>query len=47
MPHALTLHQTTIGKKVIMAVSGVIIVGFAVGHFLGNLKFLYGFIKFI
>ncbi|MGB5697132.1 MAG: succinate dehydrogenase cytochrome b subunit [Polyangiales bacterium] len=42
MPHALTLHQTTIGKKVIMAVSGVIIVGFAVGHFLGNLNLYLG-----
>jgi succinate dehydrogenase / fumarate reductase cytochrome b subunit len=42
MQRALTLHQTTIGKKVIMAVSGVIIVGFAVGHFLGNLNLYFG-----
>jgi succinate dehydrogenase / fumarate reductase cytochrome b subunit len=38
----LTLHQTTIGKKVIMAISGVIIVGFTIGHFLGNLNLYLG-----
>ncbi|MBW1831658.1 MAG: succinate dehydrogenase cytochrome b subunit [Deltaproteobacteria bacterium] len=42
MQRALTLHQTTIGKKVIMALSGVIIVGFTVGHFLGNLNLYLG-----
>lgn len=42
MQRALTLHQTTIGKKVIMAVSGIIIVGFTVGHFLGNLNLYLG-----
>ena len=38
MQRALTLHQTTVGKKVIMAVSGVILVGFTIGHLLGNLQ---------
>ena len=42
MQRALTLHQTTIGKKVIMALSGLIIVGFVVGHFLGNLNLYRG-----
>ncbi|HET6415913.1 MAG TPA: succinate dehydrogenase cytochrome b subunit [Polyangiales bacterium] len=42
MQRALTLHQTTIGKKVIMALSGLIIVGFAIGHFLGNLNIYLG-----
>jgi len=42
MQRALTLHQTTIGKKVIMALSGVIIVGFTIGHFLGNLNLYLG-----
>ena len=42
MQRALTLHQTTIGKKVIMAVSGIILVGFTVGHFLGNLNLYLG-----
>lgn len=42
MQRALTLHQTTIGKKVIMAISGVILVGFTFGHFLGNLNLYRG-----
>lgn len=42
MQRALTLHRTTIGKKVIMAISGVIIVGFTIGHFLGNLNLYLG-----
>jgi succinate dehydrogenase / fumarate reductase cytochrome b subunit len=42
MQRALTLQQTTIGKKVIMALSGVIIVGFTIGHFLGNLNLYLG-----
>jgi len=42
MQRALTLHQTTIGKKVIMALSGVIIVGFTIVHFLGNLNLYLG-----
>jgi succinate dehydrogenase / fumarate reductase cytochrome b subunit len=42
MQRALTLHQTTIGKKVIMAVSGAILVGFTIGHFLGNLNLYLG-----
>ena len=42
MQRALTLHQTTVGKKVIMAVSGVILVGFAIGHLLGNLQLYLG-----
>ena len=42
MQRALTLHQTTIGKKVVMALSGLIIVGFVTGHFLGNLNLYRG-----
>lgn len=42
MQRTLTLHQTTIGKKVLMALSGVIIVGFTIGHFLGNLNLYLG-----
>jgi len=34
-------YQTTIGKKIIMAVSGLIFVGFVIGHMLGNLKFFF------
>ena len=42
MQRALTLHQTTVGKKVVMALSGAVIVGFTIGHFLGNLNLYLG-----
>ncbi|MGB8332428.1 MAG: succinate dehydrogenase cytochrome b subunit [Polyangiales bacterium] len=42
MQRALTLHHTTIGKKVIMAISGAVIVGFVIVHFLGNLNLYLG-----
>jgi succinate dehydrogenase / fumarate reductase cytochrome b subunit len=35
---SLRFWQTTVGKKVIMAVTGVILFGFIVGHLLGNLQ---------
>lgn len=38
----LTLTQTTIGKKAIMAVSGLAMFGFVVGHMTGNLKLYQG-----
>jgi len=34
----LRFWQTTVGKKVIMAVTGVLLFGFVVGHLLGNLQ---------
>lgn len=42
MTGVLTLYRTSIGKKVIMAVTGVILVGFLVVHMYGNLKMFYG-----
>jgi succinate dehydrogenase / fumarate reductase cytochrome b subunit len=39
---ALTLYRSTIGKKVIMAVTGLILVGFVVVHMVGNLKIYTG-----
>ena len=42
MERAATLYKTTVGKKMVMAVSGTIIVGFVVGHFLGNLTLYFG-----
>jgi succinate dehydrogenase / fumarate reductase cytochrome b subunit len=35
-------YQTTIGKKAVMAVTGVILFGFVVSHLLGNLQFYLG-----
>ena len=37
-PGALRFWQTTVGKKAVMAVTGVILFGFVVGHLLGNLQ---------
>lgn len=38
----LALWQTQIGKKVVMAVTGVVLVMFVIGHMLGNLKIFVG-----
>lgn len=38
MVGALTLYRTTIGRKIIMAVTGLIGIGFVIGHMYGNLK---------
>ncbi|MEV6421117.1 succinate dehydrogenase [Streptomyces sp. NPDC051662] len=37
-----TLWASTIGKKTIMAVSGLIMLGYLVAHMLGNLKIFFG-----
>ncbi len=39
---AITFYGTTIGKKVVMALSGLVAFGFLVGHMLGNLKVFSG-----
>jgi succinate dehydrogenase / fumarate reductase cytochrome b subunit len=39
---ALAFWHTMIGKKVVMAVTGVVLVGFVVAHMLGNLKIFSG-----
>jgi succinate dehydrogenase / fumarate reductase cytochrome b subunit len=40
------LWSTSIGKKAVMAVSGLVLVGFVVVHMLGNLKVFQGQAKF-
>jgi succinate dehydrogenase / fumarate reductase, cytochrome b subunit len=40
--YVMTLPHTTIGKKIIMAVTGLIGVGFVIGHMYGNLKAFLG-----
>lgn len=39
---ALTLWDSTVGKKIMMAVTGVILIGFVIVHMLGNLKVYQG-----
>ncbi len=42
MAAAVTLYRSTIGKKVVMAISGLILVGFVIAHMFGNLKIYEG-----
>jgi succinate dehydrogenase / fumarate reductase cytochrome b subunit len=42
MTQTLTWYQTTLGKKVVVAVTGVILVGYLVAHMLGNLQIFIG-----
>ena len=42
MSRVTALTHTLIGKKVVMAVSGVILLGFVLGHMVGNLKWFQG-----
>lgn len=39
---ALRFRDTTIGKKAVMAISGLVLAGFVVGHLLGNLQIFIG-----
>ncbi len=41
-PSKISLTQLSIGKKVVMAVTGVIILGWIIGHMLGNLQIFLG-----
>jgi succinate dehydrogenase / fumarate reductase, cytochrome b subunit len=46
MARDFSLWRSTVGKKIAMAVSGVILIGFVVGHMIGNLKVYQGPIVF-
>lgn len=39
---ALGFYSTSIGKKVVMAATGVLVIGFVVGHMVGNLQLFLG-----
>jgi succinate dehydrogenase / fumarate reductase cytochrome b subunit len=41
-PHAYGLWSSSVGKKIVMAVSGLVLYGFVVVHMLGNLKVYQG-----
>ena len=36
------LWRTVIGKKIVMAVTGLVLIGFVIGHMVGNLKMFTG-----
>jgi succinate dehydrogenase / fumarate reductase, cytochrome b subunit len=46
MARDFSLWRSTVGKKIAMAVSGVILIGFVVGHMIGNLKVYQGPVVF-
>lgn len=46
MMRAQSIWSSTVGKKIAMAVTGVILLGFVVVHMLGNLKVYFGYEAF-
>ena len=46
MEKALTLYNTSIGKKAVMALTGLALFGFVIGHCLGNLQVYLGPLPF-
>ncbi|MDZ4719965.1 MAG: succinate dehydrogenase cytochrome b subunit [Roseiflexaceae bacterium] len=42
MTAALTIYRTSVGKKFVMAITGIIGYGFVIGHMIGNLKVFLG-----
>ena len=45
LPFPLNLYQNAVGKKWVMAVTGVMLVGFVVAHMIGNLKLYLGVVE--
>ena len=42
MPNPLSLYRSSVGKKIAMALTGIILFGFVAGHLAGNLKLYQG-----
>lgn len=42
VPRALSLWDSSVGKKILMAVSGLVLYGFVIAHMVGNLKVYFG-----
>src|SRR5438876_86585 len=40
------LYHSSVGKKVLMAVTGIVLLLFVIGHMLGNLKIYFGAVAF-
>ncbi len=41
-PSQPTFYKTSVGRKILMAITGIILVGFVVGHMIGNLQIFIG-----
>ena len=46
MQKVLTLYDTSIGKKAVLALTGLVLFGFVIGHCLGNLQVYLGALPF-
>jgi succinate dehydrogenase / fumarate reductase cytochrome b subunit len=44
-PFLLDFYSTAVGKKYVMAITGIIGIGFVVGHMIGNLKMYLGVVQ--
>jgi succinate dehydrogenase / fumarate reductase, cytochrome b subunit len=42
LPFPLDLYQAAVGKKWVMAITGIILLGYVLAHMIGNLKLYYG-----
>lgn len=42
LPYPLDLYQTAVGKKWVMAITGIALLGYVLAHMIGNLKLYYG-----
>lgn len=45
LPFPFSLYQTSVGKKWVMAITGLMLIGFVVVHMIGNLKLYLGVIE--
>lgn len=45
LPFPLNLYQTAVGKKWVMAITGLMLLGFVIGHMVGNLKMFIGVVE--
>ena len=41
-PFLLDLYCTAVGKKYVMAITGIVLIGFVIAHMIGNLKMYLG-----
>ena len=41
-PWPIEFYRSAVGKKWVMAITGIVLIGFVVGHLLGNLKVYFG-----
>jgi len=45
LPYPLNLYQSAVGKKWVMAITGLMLLGFVISHMIGNLKLYLGIVE--